>query len=100
MLEMKSTTARKEQGFNTVFTSEDFWFTQKDNNVYAICLTGTYDNSVSIEALYQHRDKIRSIRMLGVKGKLKWRASDGKINVSIPAGKNPDVPGFVLKVSM
>jgi alpha-L-fucosidase len=100
VLEMKSTTARKDQGFNTVFTSEDFWFTQKDNNVYAISLACTSDDTVRLEALYDHRDKIRSISMLGERGKLKWSAADGRVNVKIPAGKNPDIPGFVLKVSM
>jgi alpha-L-fucosidase len=100
VLEMKGTTARKEKGFNAVFTSEDFWFTTKDNDVYVISLADDFNNTVSIKTLYNHRDKIKNIRILGAQGKIEWSAADGKIDVKLPVRRNSDIPGFVLKVSM
>jgi len=47
-LEMKSTTHRAKHGFNLKFTHEDFWFTTKGNNVYAISLTNPDEHKVSI----------------------------------------------------
>jgi alpha-L-fucosidase len=99
-LEMKSTTDRKEHGFNTVFTSEDFWFTAKSNNVYVISLAAPLNNIVSVKALYNYRQQIKSIKRLGGNESLKWLVSDGKVDIKMPSVDNTNIPGFVLKVEL
>jgi alpha-L-fucosidase len=99
-LEMKSTTYRKEHGFNSVFTSEDFWFTKKDNNVYVISLASPVTNKVSVKSLFNCRQQIKSIKLLGGKGILKWKASGDKVDINLPPVRKTNTPGFVLKVEL
>jgi len=99
-LEMKSTTTRKEQCFNSVFTSEDFWFTKKGKNVYVISLAAPVNNKVSVKSLFSCNKQIKNIKLLGGKGILKWEASGDKVNIIIPSDNNINMPGFALKVEL
>ena len=99
-LEMKSTTFRKEQGFNSAFTHEDFWFTTKNNSVFVISLANPLNNNVSIKSLFSYRQQIKSIKRLGSKKTLKWEASGDKVNIIVPPDSKTNIPGFVLKVEL
>lgn len=99
-LEMKSTINRKKHGFNSVFTSEDFWFTAKNNYVYVISLTSTIQETISVKSLFDYRKKIRRIKVLGNNGYLKWKTSGDKVDVTLPLNRKTDEPGFVLKVEL
>ncbi len=99
-LEMKSTTFRKEKGFNSAFTSQDLWFTAKDNNVYVISLADPVSGKVSVKSLYECRQKIKSIKMLGNNESLKWETSADKVSVFLPEAAEINLPGFVLKVEL
>lgn len=99
-LEMNSTTARKEHGFNTVFTAEDFWFTKKDNAVYVISLASPAAKKVTVKSLYNARQQIKSIQLIGKKKPLKWKTAGDKVEINLPALPKTNVPGFVLKVNM
>jgi alpha-L-fucosidase len=99
-LEMKSTTFRKENGFNYAFTSEDFWFTVKNNNIYVISLANLATEKISVRSLYDCRQKIKSIKMLGNNESLKWETSADKVSVFLPLAENAVMPGFVLKVEL
>ena len=99
-LEMKSTTDREEKGFNTVFTSRDFWFTSKGKNVYAISIVAPEGNKVTVEALVSSASRIKDIKLLGYNQNLTWRVSGSQVEVDLPSGlKNVD-NGFVLKVAL
>ena len=99
-LEMKSTENRKDNGFTTVFTPEDFWFTAKDNYVYVISLATPVKETVSVKSLFDYRQKIKNITVLGSGGSLKWKASDDKVDITLPLNRKADEPGFVLKVEL
>jgi alpha-L-fucosidase len=99
-LEMTSTGDRKEEGFRTVFTPEDFWFTKKNNNVYVISLTSPVNSKVSVKALYNNHRQIKNITLLGEKGTLKWEVKNDKIEIVMPSFRKSSVPGFVLKVEL
>ncbi len=99
-LDMKGTADRKEHGFNTVFTSDDFWFTRKGNNVYVISIASNVNRKVSVKALYDLRHEIKSVRLLGEKGRLEWKISGDKIDISLPVINRNNVPGFALKVEV
>ena len=98
---MKDTFYRKDHGFNVVFTTEDFWFTAKDKFVYVISLTTPVSQTISVKSLFDCRDKIGSIRVLGGNNKpLKWQVSGDKVDINLPASGKTYKSGFVLKVEL
>ena len=99
-LEMKSTTYRKEHGFDTVFTPEDFWYTKKGNYVYVISLARRVNKMVSVISLFGCSDKIKNIKQLGGKGSLKWKVAGEKVEINLPSSKPVNEHGFVLKVEL
>jgi len=99
-IDMKSTTYRAENKFDFSFTPEDFWFTAKDNYVYVISLTTPLSETVSVTSLFNYHQKIKSIKILGNKGSLKWKASGDKVDITLPLNRKADQPGFVLKVEL
>ena len=98
-LQMKSTTDRKAHGFNTVFTNEDFWFTAKDKFIYLICLSDSVTDQIRVKSLLQYNDQIKSIKMLGNKGVVKWDTSSDKLLITLPTDRK-DLDGFVLKIEL
>ena len=94
------TEERKNQGFTIRLTPEDLWFTAKGNFVYAMSLVDPVDNGISVKSLYNYRNQIKSIRMLGVDESLSWKAAGNTIEIGLPESNKPKVPGFVLKVEL
>ena len=99
-LEMKSTTDREKLGFRTKFTSEDFWFTAKDKNIYVISVVPPTGGKVKVKSLYTSDKQIKNISLLGSKYSLKWKATNELIEIDLPAGANTGVKGFALKVEL
>ena len=99
-MKMKSTTDRANNKFDFSFTNEDFWFTAKDNYVYVISLTTPLSKTVSVKALYDSSQKIKSIKVLGNKRSLKWKASGDKVDITLLPVRKTNEPGFVLKVEL
>lgn len=99
-LEMKSTTDREKKGFNTVFTSQDFWFTSKGKYVYAISIVAPEGGKVRVESLVNSAGKIKNIKLLGNDRNLTWRVSDNKVEADLPTGVKNVENGFVLKVTL
>ena len=82
------------------FKSTDFRFTSKGDILYAFCL-GNTDGDLSIASLGKNskyeKNHVASIKMLGVKEKLKWTQESDALVISKPA-KLPDwkVIGFQI----
>jgi alpha-L-fucosidase len=100
MINIKSTTDRANNKFDFSFTKEDYWFTARDNYVYVISLTNPDSKTVSVKALYDSRKSIKSIKILGNTKSLKWKASDNKLDITLPKKRKTDIIGFVLKVEL
>ena len=99
-IDMKSTEYRANNKFDFSFTSEDFWFTTKDHCVYVISLTTPTNETVNVKSLFGCHQKIKSIELLGNKGSLKWKTTDGKVDITLPVNEKADQTGFVLKVEL
>ena len=99
-LEMKSTTYRKDHGFETVFTPQDFWFTKKDKYVYTISLALPVNNKVIVKSLYGCREQIKNIKQLGGKSFLKWKVDGENVVIDLPKSKTANEHGFVLKIEL
>jgi alpha-L-fucosidase len=86
------------------FTAEDIRFTQSkdEKTLYAIVLAFPADGKVTIASLAansaQWPDKIGSVRLLGVRGKLKFTRDENGLHVILP-GKKPCDLAFALKIS-
>src|SRR5258706_1178604 len=83
-VEMKSTVERKKNGFNSMSTDKDFWFTTKNKNVYVISLASPAGNKISVSSLFSYYKNIKNIRRLEDKKILKWKVSNGKVDINIP----------------
>jgi alpha-L-fucosidase len=99
-INMKSTTDRANNKFDFTFTDEDYWFTAKGNYVYVISLTTPKSETISVKSLFDYRQKIKGIKVLGNRKSLKWEASGDKVNITLPTERKTDQPGFVLKVEL
>ncbi|MCG6190107.1 alpha-L-fucosidase [Maribellus maritimus] len=95
--EIKGTSNREKEGFNAGFTSEDFWFSKKDNIVYATSLKWPEAKNILIKAFASSEEKIVKVRLLGSKSKLKWEQDSEGLKVSLPE-QRPHVRGYVLKI--
>lgn len=96
-LNFKSTEDRAEKGFQNSFTSEDFWFTQKNNSVYAISLAKPAE-SIKIEAFNNSIGKIKTVNVIG-KGKVKFEQTEKDLTITVPEGFMPE-NGFVVKIDL
>ena len=92
-----STEDRAEKGFNAHFTPQDFWFTRKNNTLYAISLEKPL-SEIIIKSFNTNIGKIKNVAILG-KGNVKFIQSKDALIVKAPNGYVP-VNGFVVKVEL
>lgn len=98
---VQSTTQRAKEGFNLKFTQEDFWFTRKENNVYAISLTTPAERAVSVKSLVEIKNQIKRISLLGSSRNLDWSIIGDAVVVTLRGRKlHRHKIGFVLKVEL
>ena len=97
-LVMDGTSAReKHKGLKIDFTTEDFWFTQKDNAVYAIALESG-NNKIVLQSIKQ-KHKVNAVELLGSTKKLKWHQNKEGLKIELP-NKLPSEIGYALKITM
>jgi alpha-L-fucosidase len=96
-INMDGTGAREKEGFKAEFTSQDFWFTQKDDNLYVIALEYP-EEKIFIKSLGREAvGEIKSVSMLGSHSKLEWKQSNEELEVIIGSEKTSQ-NGYSLKV--
>ncbi|MCP4312412.1 MAG: alpha-L-fucosidase [Bacteroidetes bacterium] len=102
-LSMKGSGEREKKGFTSAFTPKDFWFSAKDNCIYATSLKWPEDKQVLIKSISQLKEEkeevIKNVQMLGCKGKLSWEMGDKGLEVLLPACR-PNPNGYVLKIKL
>ena len=100
-MNVKSTTQRAKEGFNLKFTSEDFWFTKKEKNVYAINITTPEEKTVHVKSLVEIQNQIKRIGLLGSSRNLDWNVAVDAVVITLPGRKlQRHKNGFVLKVEL
>lgn len=93
-VDVNGTGNRKIKNFD--FTEQDFWFTQKEDNVYAISLTTPKSSSAVIKSIKDM--KIKSIRLVGSGQLLNWSKTADAIHVQLPKLDQSGV-GYALEIS-
>jgi alpha-L-fucosidase len=101
-ISIEGTENREEKGFNANFTPQDFWFSQKDNNVYVTSLKWPDNKEIIIESLTlltkDKISKIESVQMLGCDEKITWAMEEKGLKVTLPS-KRPNANGYVLRIT-
>ncbi len=101
-LVMESTTARQKEGFRADFSSQDFWFTQKDGRVFACGLIWPKDGKLAIKSLGKASGHVSSdvtkVRLLGSDQALRWKQTDEVLQIELPA-QRPSERGFAIEAS-
>ena len=88
---------RATRGFEKTFTSEDFWFTAKENKVYAISLVAR-SNKILIRSLNKTKGEIKNVRVLGSEKQVEWKQTEVGLEVNLK-GIETHKNGFVVKAS-
>lgn len=87
---------KKDKGMK--FTPNDFWFTQKAKNVYAIALEYPKEKKVLIKSLAQDTGAIKAVELLGISSEISWEQTNEGLVVTMPKTK-PNSNGYALKIS-
>jgi alpha-L-fucosidase len=95
---MAGTKAREEHGFQTQFTSQDFWFTLKESDIYVIALEYP-EKEVIVKSLGNSGKKVKSVQMLGSQTELVWKQTGEGLEVILPE-EQPNANGYVLKIGL
>ncbi len=96
--ELKGTGHRAAKGFAQKFTSSDFWFTAKNNKVYAISLVPAEDE-VIIKSLGKDAEAISGVRLLGSDHVIKWTQTETELSFDfqgVETGEN----GFAVEITL
>lgn len=74
---------------DTPFTGKDIRFTLgKDGALYAWLMAWPENNTAIIHSLAEYNGKFKEVRLLGYKGKLKWKQTTNGLEVELPEGKS------------
>jgi len=98
-LEMNGTSAREQhKGIHIEFTPQDFWFTKKDDSVYAVALENN-EREILIKSIKQGKHKVKSVQLLGSEVKLKWTQNNEGLKIVLPEVLPSEI-GYVLKINL
>ena len=95
--QLKGTGHRAKTGFKRSFSSDDFWFTSKENKVFAISLVQPADH-IEILSLNKSNISIDRIEVLGSEKELVWEQTEESLTVEM-TDLVTDENGFVLSVT-
>jgi len=80
------------------YTAEDFRFTSKGDNLYAIALNWPEDGTLTVRSLAAGKYDIKEVSLLGHQGQLEWKQTADGLQVTLPPTK-PCEWAFSLKIT-
>ncbi|TWT84686.1 Alpha-L-fucosidase [Planctomycetes bacterium CA13] len=93
---LEGTGHRAAKGFSREFGTEDFWFTAKDNRVYAISLVAAGD-TVRIRSLNKNAGTVKRVRLVGDDRPLIWKQTATELELDF-RGVETTENGFAIEV--
>jgi len=88
-LRMKGTTSREKEGFLLTTTAEDFWFTRKNDEVFAISMLPTLPDELTVESI--DPDKVQRVTHMASGEHMSFTAEDGKLSLDTTALTDEDL---------
>lgn len=95
---LEGTGQREKKGFARKFSPEDFWFTAKADQVYAMSLVPAGE-TVRIRALGQAVGPIAKVRLLGSEQNLSWLQSAQALEIDF-RGIETGANGFAVEITL
>lgn len=96
-INMGGTGARAKEGFKVEFTPQDFWFTQKGDDLYVIAIEYP-EEKILIKSLGKGQvEEVKSVSMLGSPKKMRWEQTSEGLEVNI-GNERIDKNGYALKI--
>ncbi|MDO6736308.1 alpha-L-fucosidase [Wenyingzhuangia sp. 2_MG-2023] len=95
---LNGTGHRAEKSFQKEFTPNDFWFTTKENNIYAISLVKPRETTI-IHAFNKNNVAIKNVSVLGYKKPISWTQTEKGLEVDT-SGITTDENGFVVVINL
>ena len=100
---INGTQEREAAGFAAKFTAGDFWFTTKQGKIFVNAFTKPANGLVKIRTLAKNNPAsknlvVKSVRLLGYEGMLKWKQTESALEVEWPNGFAPEY-GYCLEVN-
>ncbi len=95
--ELGGTGHRAARGFTRRFTTEDFWFTHKNNKVYAIALVAAGER-VCIRSLNKAAGSIKQVRLLGSSQFIDWKQTNTCLEIDSSDWETSE-NGFAVEVT-
>ncbi|SDX69309.1 alpha-L-fucosidase [Lutibacter oricola] len=92
----KTETGHLSEGKNKGFTQEDIRFTTNNNNLYATVLVPPTED-IKIKYLNTSKIKVKTIELLGYKGKVEFSQSEENLTINFPKNVNLDY-AWVFKI--
>lgn len=95
---LEGTGHRAVKGFSRTFSTDDFWFTSKNDKVYAISLVSAED-TVRIQALNKEAGTIQKARLLGTDRSIEWIQTETELQLDfrgVETGEN----GFAVELTL
>ncbi len=93
------TEQREREGFKVSFTALDFWFTQKNDFVYAMALVVPKDGIVNVQSLNQNMAKVKSVEILGF-GRIDFQQDNHGLQLKLPKKIQNSSLGYALKIKL
>nr|QTJ01950.1 GH29 fucosidase [uncultured bacterium] len=93
---LKGTSHRAEKGFSRTFSQQDFWFTARDNKVYAMSLVQA-EGKVAIKSLNANAADIKSVKLLGTNEMLSWQQTAESLELDFSEIKTSE-NGYAIEV--
>jgi len=78
---------------------QDIWFTTKGNNLYVIARSWR-QKEVLVKSLTKNDYRIKSVALLGYKGKVAYTQNETGANITIPAKAVSKIPVYVFKITL
>ena len=80
-------------------TPADIRFTTKGNDVFVFARSWQ-DAEVSVQSLAAGKASIKSVQLLGYKGKLGWSQGNDALKITLPTDFKTEIPVYTFKVSL
>ena len=92
------TEQREKEGFKVQFTSEDFWFTERGNQLYAISLELPESQIALVKSLARGEVDVKQVEILGA-GKVAFRQTEEGLTIKLPKSVQKLPKGYTLKIT-
>lgn len=92
------TEQREKEGFKAAFTSQDFWFTEREKYLYVVSLELPESGVAVVKSLAKGQIGVKQVEILGI-GKVAFSQTEEGLLVKLPKAVRKLPKGYTLKIT-